>query len=180
MTFTLHIVDPFWGSGYMRCTCESHLGQEDSLAHRYSTAVLRGCVCIMVVWRQHCSAFGVHMQLGLLVGTEGIFHYIAFKLRERWGIINTKVTPAAVQAMQDLFSAAAPHRHHWRSVALKADDWCLDLQDGFGTANTALTFHNKQLLALVENDLPYAVRSPDLFYSPRLQCMHIATRRWQV
>lgn len=33
-----------------------------------------------------------------------------------------------------------------------------DLQDGIGTANTALTFHNKQLLALVENDLPYAVR----------------------
>lgn len=32
-------------------------------------------------------------------------------------------------------------------------------QDGFGTANTALAFHNKQLLALVENDLPYAVRN---------------------
>lgn len=31
------------------------------------------------------------------------------------------------------------------------------VQDGFGTANTALAFHNKQLLALLETDLPYAV-----------------------
>ena len=47
----------------------------------------------------------------------------------------------------------------------KADDRRLALQDGIGTANTALTFHNKQLLALVENDLPYAVRTPDLICS---------------
>ncbi len=34
------------------------------------------------------------------MGTEGVFHYIAFKLRERWGLIDTKVTPAAIQLMQ--------------------------------------------------------------------------------
>ena len=42
----------------------------------------------------------MHIQLGALVGTEGIFHYIAFKLRERWGLLNTKVTPAAVLPVQ--------------------------------------------------------------------------------
>jgi hypothetical protein len=31
-------------------------------------------------------------------------------------------------------------------------------QAGTGTANTALAFHNKQLLTLQEQDLPYAVR----------------------
>lgn len=31
------------------------------------------------------------------------------------------------------------------------------LQDGFGTANTALIFHAQKLLALHEGDLPYAV-----------------------
>lgn len=36
------------------------------------------------------------------------------------------------------------------------------MQDGSGTANTALAFHNKQLLALVESDLPYAVRALSL------------------
>ena len=36
---------------------------------------------------------------------------------------------------------------------------CIIVQDGFGTANTALAFHNKQLLALLETDLPYAVQS---------------------
>ena len=33
----------------------------------------------------------------------------------------------------------------------------LHAQDGTGPGNTALTFHNKQLLALVETDLPYIV-----------------------
>lgn len=32
------------------------------------------------------------------------------------------------------------------------------MQDGTGTANTAMAFHNKQLLALNEQDLPHAVR----------------------
>lgn len=34
----------------------------------------------------------MRVQLGALVGTEGILHYIAFKLRERWGLVNTTVT----------------------------------------------------------------------------------------
>ena len=34
-----------------------------------------------------------------------------------------------------------------------------DVQDGAGTGNTALAFHNKQLLALLELDLPYVVSS---------------------
>ena len=33
----------------------------------------------------------------------------------------------------------------------------LHAQDGTGPGNTALAFHNKQLLALVETDLPYIV-----------------------
>lgn len=36
------------------------------------------------------------------------------------------------------------------------------VQDGFGTANTALIYHANKLLALHEGDLPYAV-SPFLF-----------------
>ncbi len=32
--------------------------------------------------------------------------------------------------------------------------------EGVGTANTAVVFHAKKLLALHEGDLPYAVRSP--------------------
>ena len=31
------------------------------------------------------------------------------------------------------------------------------VQDGFGTANTALIYHANKLLALHEGDLPYAV-----------------------
>ncbi len=103
------------------------------------------------------------------MGTQGIFHYIAFKLRERWGIINTKVTRTAIQAIQAIqrFSSGSPSQLCVQASAkgwgrLRADNRYPDLQDGLGTANTALTFHNKQLLALVENDLPYAVRSPHL------------------
>ena len=39
---------------------------------------------------------------------------------------------------------------------LKQHVW-LHAQDGTGPGNTALAFHNKQLLALVETDLPYIV-----------------------
>ena len=35
----------------------------------------------------------------------------------------------------------------------------LHMQDGMGTANTSVAFHNKQLLALHEADFPYAVRT---------------------
>ena len=42
----------------------------------------------------NASRASVWVQLGALVGTQGIFHYIAFKLRERWGLLNTKVTLA--------------------------------------------------------------------------------------
>jgi carotenoid cleavage dioxygenase-like enzyme len=37
----------------------------------------------------------------------------------------------------------------------------LDLSNGFGTANTALTYHNGKLLALSESDKPYLVQMHD-------------------
>ena len=40
------------------------------------------------------------VQLGAVVGAGGIFHYIGVELRERWGLLNTKVTPAAVLPVQ--------------------------------------------------------------------------------
>lgn len=43
------------------------------------------------------------------------------------------------------------------------------VQDGFGTANTALIYHANKLLALHEGDLPYAV-SPLL---PIAACPHL-------
>ena len=36
----------------------------------------------------------MHAQLGGLVGAPGVFHYMFFKLRERMGLTNTKVTPS--------------------------------------------------------------------------------------
>ena len=41
-------------------------------------------------------------------------------------------------------------------AVMGSPSWCS--QDGSGPANTSLKFHNKQLLALVETDLPYVVR----------------------
>ena len=53
---------------------------------------------------------GVHVQLGAMAGTEGIFHYIAYKLRERWGLLNTKVIFAAVlPGSTSLKSSASQH-----------------------------------------------------------------------
>ena len=45
----------------------------------------------------------------------------------------------------------------------KFDVFSLIMQHGQGTANTALVFHAKKLLALQEADLPYAVRHLNLF-----------------
>ena len=105
----------------------------------------------------------VRVQLGALVGTQGIFHYIAFKLRERWGLLNTQVTLTLVSPVRWCCSdvrctlcSSGYWRKVWTGHGLTAG--AFDLQDGIGTANTALTFHSKQLLALVENDLPYVVR----------------------
>ncbi len=36
------------------------------------------------------------------------------------------------------------------------------MQDGAGTANTALAFHHESLLALHEGDMPYRVRTPQI------------------
>lgn len=44
---------------------------------------------------------------------------------------------------------------------------CLLLQEGAGTANTALAFHNNQLLALHEGDLPIAVSALLILISVR-------------
>lgn len=49
---------------------------------------------------------------------------------------------------------------------------CVMLQDGFGTANTALIFHAQKLLALNEGDLPYAV-SILLFMHTHLSSLHV-------
>jgi carotenoid cleavage dioxygenase-like enzyme len=34
----------------------------------------------------------------------------------------------------------------------------IDISNGYGTGNTALVYHNKQLLVLHENDFPYVIK----------------------
>lgn len=54
----------------------------------------------------------------------------------------------------------------------------LHMQDGMGTANTSVAFHNKQLLALQETDFPYAVRLFQCFTSDaRVISSHLESNR---
>ncbi len=50
-------------------------------------------------------------QLGALVGKVGIFNYIASKLRERFGLVNTKVRPLEADLMAVSYDVS-----HWLRV----------------------------------------------------------------
>jgi carotenoid cleavage dioxygenase-like enzyme len=90
-------------------------------------------------------------KIGDLTGFLGLFHLMLNRLKVWCGVLSTKV-----------WYACHPCKvAHGMSVGLgsgmRSNTVSLRVQDGLGTANTALTFHAGKLLATLESDQPYAL-----------------------